>query len=837
MSEHRLKLRSSIVLRTQTGSTLLTALGMSVFVCLMIMMSAIWIQSRVNQVMSSSDKMDHRIVLDGLFAYTVNGIKQSWCFSDTWVQDNACNLFHARNTVRLLLSDETLNYLGSSKTPHPDPVINTRLMVMTQTVPLAAITPSHPLFSITQPLNGNYENVTFNIKRESSAISTTKGNEIPLRISIKLVAKASSSFKDLELQSKVIVYPRELSYFGLIVPKALYLGMPAPTAGDVSFASASSSVIQGLRFESPVFVNGDLHLPPKTANADAAMDNVTFLDKIVIGGGLIYQGAGQTLFNPGDAGGEKNMYNHELTSFTGLLAGYELDPEKDKGLEYLFNVNSNITLTDFDLCRKRIMASFDLSTTKDTQLFSRFNGSPAANSFDLSLNIGIIDNLIEQFQDTGGTAFEIATNVPNVTTAGKIVSWQGGAVFKAKLIYEGLNVPSAGTRDVYFNTFYLPRNGEVALYPLGAGGPEVHVRTSPHMVSGKKQYNQVDMNVTFTDAGNLDIGAYTSGNVLTQGSVKLVLEGMDYAYNYATNLRDNSSSHPVMGVYKSNGFTFYKSSAASFDVYRQTAGGWYTNPMLQVDTVNYPVYDASQAPNGETDFSAFDAQCMAVPGNTDAYYTSFPSADWSISFASQARHAWSFTADFPDGYLAGILHIDAGTAAYNPGAGQYPTFKIQSLVQECMIEADANFVTGFYTCEKLTIKPRSTPLRIIGTIIAGNIDIHPSAYQAGIRWSTIYHPQAVYELRQARVLGRDKKGAVLDCASPSLPPLWMPNIGAISVMTHYACNPVSLRQADPFKWTGVDPDCGLETPQSTKVTCKKQTTRFLLKEVSRTKGL
>lgn len=816
---------------------MLTALGMSVFVCLMIMMSAIWIQSRVKQVMSASDKMDHRIVLDGLFAYTINGIKQNWCYSDTWVQDNACNLFHVRNTARLLLSDDTLLYLGASKTPHPDPVGNTRLTSITQTVPLTAITPSHPLFNITRPLTGNYDTVTFTLTRENTAVSTTKGNEVPIRVSIKLIASKNSPYKDLELQAKVIAFSREISYFGLVVPKSMYLGMAAPAPGDVSFANVSAGVTQGLRFESPIFVNGDLHLPPKATDAAAAMNNVTFLDKIVIGGGLIYQGAGQALFNPADAGGDKNMYNHELTSFSGLLAGYELDPEKDKGLEYLFNVNSSPKLTDFDLCRKRVMASFDLLTTRDTQLFSRFNSSPAANSFDLSLNIGLIDNLIEQYQDTGGAAFEIVTNVPNVTTAGKILSWDGGAVFKAKVIFEGLNVPSTGTRGVYFNTLYLPRNGEVALYPNGDPASEIRIKTSPHTINGRKQYNQVDMNVTFSNAAAVDIGTYTSGNILTQGSVKLLLEGMDYAYNYTQNLRDNTSTHPVMGVYKSNGFTFYKSTATAFDVYRQTAAGWYTNPMLQVDVTNYPVYDASQAPTGETDLAAFDEQCMAVPGNTDAYYTSFPSADWSTSFASQARHAWSFTADFPDGYLAGVLRIDSGIAAYNPGAGQYPTFKIQSLVQECSIESDANFVAGFFTCEKLTIKPRTAPLRIIGTIIAGNIDIDPSAYKAGIRWSTIYSPQAVYELRQARVLGRDKKGTVLNCASPTLPPLWMPNIGSISAMTHFACNPVSLRQADPFKWSTVDPDCGLETPQSTKITCKKHTTRFLVKEITRTKGL
>lgn len=838
MAMYTFHLSSRRRLRQVKGSALLTALGMSVFVCVMIMFSAIWIQSRVGQVMSSSNKMDHRIVLDGLFAYTINGVKQSWCFSNTWVQDNTCNLFHARNSVRLLLGDETLMFLATSKTPHPDPVTATRLQEIKQTVDLGSITPSHPLFGIIKPTGTNFSTVTFTIQRDDSAISTSKGREVPLRINIKMVAKPTSAYKDMELQSKVIVYPRELSYFGLVLPNNLYLGTStAQSNGNVAFANVPVAPTAGLRFESPIFVNTSVHLPARVSSAAQAMNNVIFLDKIVIGDGLVYEGTGTKLFNPPDAGGQNNMYNHDLTSFSGLLAGFELDPKRDAGLDKLFNVVKNVDLTDFELCRKRVMASFDLSITKDTQLYSRFNSSPALNRFDLSLNIGNIDNFIEQYPAISGDTTEIATNVPNVNIAGKVVNWTGGAVFKVKVIYEGLMNPVTGQREVFFNTLYLPRDGQVDIYPTGPGQSTISIIAKPHQVGGNAQYNQVDFDVNFINPTALDIGSYLSGTVMSQGSVKFVIEGMDYGYNYADNIRDNNSTHAVMGPYKLNGFTFYKTGAGSFDMYRQAAGAWFNNNMLVDDESRMPTYDPLQKPTSDTDWSSFDARCMAVPGNTDAFYTSFPSADWSVSFADQARHAWSFDpANTPDGYNSGTLILDAASNRYDPAINLYPTFRISSLWKECSIEANANFVAGFYGCEKLTIKPRTAPLRIIGTFIAGAVDIAPSAYQAGIRWSSIYHPQAVYELRNARILGKDKKGVLLNCSDPALPPLWMPNIGAISALTHYNCNPVSLRSADPFKWTTVDPDCGVQ-PGQVKVSCKRNPTRFIIKEVGRTKGL
>lgn len=826
----------------QKGSILLSALVVGVVIVIMILAAATYIRSRAQAIAGSSNKMDNRIALDGMLAYTINGIKQSWCFTNTWTQQPTCTLTDNRNSIRLTISDESLMYLASSLTPHPTPTSATRLSSISQTVSLGSINTLHPLYNIARPLNGKYTTVSFTIARDDSAIATTKGREVRLKIAVKLTASSGKANDDLELVSQIIVYPRELSYFGLILPQNLYLGSEVSTKADTGLKQVAVSNTAGLRFESPVFVNNNLYLP----TSSPAMENVVFLDKVVIGGGMIYKG--NTLFSPPNAGGDKNMYNHEINSFAGFLGGYELDADKDAGLEYLFKTAVDpapLSMTQYELCIARIQASYDLTKTKNSQLFVKQALGGGLDVFNLAANIGNIDNLVEQKIESTD-AYQIKTNVPGVTNAGTVDSFSSGAVFKAKVVFSGLMAPGATTRGVYYSEFYLARNGQVTLYPQGntsAASPRMVIATSANTKDGNPQFNQVNMQVSFVNTGNLDLGYYNSNGIGLQDSVKILLEGYDYGYNQGYNIRSTNMAdgamHPVMGVYKTNGFTFNKSGGAMQLANTVGTEAWTTNEILSPINADYPKYE-SDLPM-DTDFSILDAACMAQPSsNPDAYYASFPSANWGTSFAKQSEHAWKFTPDddFNKGYFEGTKIFDAGNAKFDPSSSTYPTFRIYSVVKECVIASTANFVTGFYTCETLTIQARSKPLRIIGTFIVGTLKIDDTAYTSGIRWSSIYHPQALYELRAAHILGKYKDLTMAPCDDPNLPPLWSPNLGITSALIHYLCNPVSLRTADPFKWTMVDPDCGIDASvDALKVACKSQPRRFLIKEISRTKGM
>ncbi|WP_413587375.1 hypothetical protein [Bdellovibrio sp. HCB274] len=825
------------LLRSQQGSVLLMAIIGGVIVCIMFFASIAYVETQAKMMARSANKTDRRIVMDGLYAYTVNAIKQSWCLSPSWVQEMNCSLTHPRNTQRLLLSDESLLFIRNSGTPHAEPLSATRLKTLSTTVQLKDFTESHPLYSIIRPLKEEYSTGTFTIERDATAISAVRGKEVPLKITIALKHKNNSQFDEV-LVSKNIVYPRELSYFSLILPNDLYLNVKSSSAqnGNNTLNAQSVAAGAGLRFESPVFVNGDLHLP--SSSHRPAMNNVVFVDKVVLGGGRIMMD--NKSFMVSSAGGEGSMYNYEMKNFAGLLGGYELDPGRDTGLDFLYNIVPGDS-TSFDaqkLCRARLMASYDLIITNPSQLWSRAN-SASANRANVSFNVGNVDNFVEQANVTG---FEAVTTVPNVSTAAMSSSTTttGTPVLKARVYYNGLQAPG-GSRGAYITDFYVHRQGTVTLYPTGTGGSTITITTAPLTVSGRTQFNQVDMNIEFSPG--LDLAPYKSnGSVVINSSpsVKFVFEAYDYGYLNGNNLRVAGGSPFFKN--KINGVTFTKSGndmvlAANTANLGVNFNKWRTNSGLEAsDDYNYPLdstYIGLHVPKDNPEnLAEFDDRCFATPdpGDPGADFSAFPAATWDTSFARQARHAWMFNTEWS-------TRTEPG---YYEGAWTYGTsnaFTVHSLVKECRISENATLIAGMFACETFTILPRSRPLRIIGTVITNQLNIDASAYRAGIRWSSIYHPQATQELINAGILGRDKAGAAVDCSPGALAPLWQSNIGITDRYAHWVCNPVSLRSADPFKWTTVDPDCGIVNARDTLVKCKKQSTRFLIKEVSRGKGL
>ena len=230
-------------------------------------------------------------------------------------------------------------------------------------------------------------------------------------------------------------------------------------------------------------------------------------------------------------------------------------------------------------------------------------------------------------------------------------------------------------------------------------------------------------------------------------------------------------------------------------------------------------------PEGDINFD-IDAVCANIGTSSS---TAFGGVDWSTSFAASARHSWSFTNSYTS---RADYTFNAGNASM---AARTATFVIKSTAKNCIIEDSADFVSGFLTCDELTIKSRSTPLRIIGSIIVmKKLTIDPKAIEAGIRWSTIYQPMATFELRQAGVLTA-QNGA--SCNTINRFPVWHPVPSIVDVSNLYRCNAISLRsKADPFRWTSVDPDCGL-IPNANATKCKNRMVNFFVLEVSRESGI
>ena len=230
-----------------------------------------------------------------------------------------------------------------------------------------------------------------------------------------------------------------------------------------------------------------------------------------------------------------------------------------------------------------------------------------------------------------------------------------------------------------------------------------------------------------------------------------------------------------------------------------------------------------------TEYDKLDDDCFAQRQAQSSQ--SFGGASWDVSFANSTRVSWNFagmsSSKLGDDPMINELIFDATNSDRTvPNV----TFQIRSIVGVCRIKNSADFVAGFFACDKLIIESRTKPLRIIASIIAGKLEIDPTAYISGITWSSIYYPQATSELRSVGILSAPS-GAT--CQGIVSIPIWHPKPSIQTQNDRYFCNAVSLRdKADPFRWTSVDPDCGV-IPNTAGTTCKQRVIRFFVIEHSR----
>ncbi len=162
-----------------------------------------------------------------------------------------------------------------------------------------------------------------------------------------------------------------------------------------------------------------------------------------------------------------------------------------------------------------------------------------------------------------------------------------------------------------------------------------------------------------------------------------------------------------------------------------------------------------------------------------------------------------------------------------------PQFQTASIAKVCEIQSLARVVIGLFMCDTLVIQARNQPLKIIGTFISNKLLIDQSAYKAGIVWSSLYHPQSVYELRSFGVLKpRFGSGPCQDQLGPSKP-IWSPFPAIIDMVNLRSCNVLSLRdRMANFQWTAIDPDCGLLAGQ-TVTSCKHHILNYIVIEQAR----
>ncbi len=251
-----------------------------------------------------------------------------------------------------------------------------------------------------------------------------------------------------------------------------------------------------------------------------------------------------------------------------------------------------------------------------------------------------------------------------------------------------------------------------------------------------------------------------------------------------------------------------------------------------------PTYVSSLPTSATNAFNYAELDALCEEKRSAQTSQSFGSAAYDVDFSPTTRASWNFA-----GPATALVGQDPALATLtfdgtNATTAMNSSFQVRSIVGHCVIASTATFVTGFLACDRLTISTRTLPLRIIATIIAGKVDIHPDAFKAGIVWSSIYHPQSTYELRNMGILKPLFGGvAATDCSTASATninnPIWHPKPSVQFFSNRENCNVISLRaKADPFRWTTVDPDCGLVTGNSNTI-CKHKLNRFFIFEHSR----
>lgn len=893
------------------------------------------------QVVKTSSIISARLALHSMVDYTLFGIKQRWCFSEGFMSEPCAAsgsttmqiLSHPRSVERLLMKNETVDYLRAMGISNPEKALLDKIQMQ---VGLASFSALHPVYKMVGELkNYRVASVGIAIERDRRAIIPEYGKEVYLKVEVSLLDAAGQVIEvgssKLQTTSYVGVYPREVGSFALLVPGDLRLdsksgvGVSLGDAAVLQFNSRRERLrYPGLIFESPVFVNGDVFLPEASTvesdnqDSDTVYTPVTFEDKLILGSGVVQRkdlDGNIREFRPRTAGKNADQFWSDIRQMGGFQKGIEVDGGRDLGLDYLSGISSGSGALDpkfMEYCIENNLAKYDLRRTDKSDLrgeqlrmqgrsyvyrlgmtaMNRFNPQNVAPA-EPRLLTSLGDKLNGFFgnKDHGGAVAGYEIRIGNMVVAGDLpdngtvtlepavnlgaikdaaqrtkqnaeadarISQDRVAGYereisslsseisdleaelrrendrrprdqnKIKDIERKLDRKESDLRNARTNLRNERDKLENAERKVAEAEKELDrikraedVQPKIHISIGKvvnpddpkaDGYNRSfrDLTVSFENP------EFLYDNKLNYADVELKLNAYDVSFSNKHNLRlsDDWSSDQLQGILK------FSRRGSAIDAINELSH-------YERDKFGRTTFKSKGALPSQNPYTDYDRDCQHQAG------VAFQGTDWSQSFARNSRHSWSFTNKEAD--RKNIIFDDQNSYR-TPGGGGSSTFRVISLARDCVIEASANFVTGFYTCERLIIKSRSQPLRIIGSFIVTNgLDISQTAYTAGIRWSTIYHPMATFELRNATVL---KAADGRSCESLSRSPIWHPYPAMMDVANMYKCNSISLRaKADPFRWTAVDPDCGLVRPTDTATRCKNRMVRFYVLEVSRESGI
>lgn len=355
-----------------------------------------WIRK---EQLQSSDRMRMNLALQSLVEYTVFGVRQRWCFTDIWTPDNNCTLSHAGSVEAMLVTPQAIQSQKLNANQYPKASI-------VQTVQMDRLL-NHPMYRILAPVLSHVrvKAVTFKIERKDNAKLLPSGRESFLKVGAYFdveddqqpLPPLPKGYMRYFSETIIAMYPRELSTFTLIVPNDLRLDQADGAAnidtGNIQLPyitlSPDQARPQGVTFQSPVFVNGDLHILQKAHGNKYTP--VTFSAPVTLGGGVPKRD-GLPLRSE-TAGAFSEEYQAQYTGFGGFLRGVKLDGIRDIGLDYLslrYQPGASSAVQDLvnktRQCAVQEMIKGDARETAQSSLVTRLvKSSPAEKTLLLGM--------------------------------------------------------------------------------------------------------------------------------------------------------------------------------------------------------------------------------------------------------------------------------------------------------------------------------------------------------------------------------------------------------------------------------------------------------------------
>ncbi len=427
--------------------------------------------------------------MTSLLNYTRSGIKRRWCFTDTWEKYNEslCNLAHPGSSERMLIvSAQQVSHIQDliavdPTFPHASPL---DLPVFEKTLDVPSLPETHPLKQVLSAHEFDFLGKV-KLKIESlnaySNFGSPQTKELPIsgaeayiRITVEMFPQTGKKLpegrKEMRAWSNVIVFPREVGTFALIVPGSLDLtgGNPAPDSGDISFKTLPSKInVPGIVFESPVFVNNDVNVPTATTKEYTP---VLFSSQVIIGDGQLLRGGSPATTN--QAGGFQNQTYASMNGFAGFAAGINIDGQTDRGLDCW--IKGNCTKADMKLmnrCIARDTMKIDVedkdSVSKNAALLVRRSSQPGAQ-WDFSwssMSEGDFFQPQPAVQTNNNGPASAFTSPPSRPT---LAATEVGSTIMS------VDVETSGTGFSYdVMDVRMPRAGQLKVFPKlpGAGAP------------------------------------------------------------------------------------------------------------------------------------------------------------------------------------------------------------------------------------------------------------------------------------------------------------------------------------------------------------------------------